>query len=162
MKGKLRALNPGNQKRKWNDRGTSSESMAQKKLVATPTKSRQVALTKPFAKCGWTDYTTAECRVGTNKCMWCVPRSFDCHLPLKTEGDKKGVARPIPLLCQGILPTRPTTVGRSYVMNKKEATISSTVVAGFLCFLKKNSKPFRVCLIRVLFIHLYPPKLYCY
>jgi len=39
VKSELRALNPGNQKKKWNDRGTSSESMAQKKFAADPAKS---------------------------------------------------------------------------------------------------------------------------
>ena len=47
MNGELRALNPGNQKRKWNDCGTSSKSMAQKKLVVGPAKSRAVNSTKP-------------------------------------------------------------------------------------------------------------------
>jgi len=41
VKGELRALNPGNQKRKWNDRGISSESVAQKKPTVVPNKSSQ-------------------------------------------------------------------------------------------------------------------------
>ena len=71
VKGELRASNPGNQKRKWNDSATSSESVAQKKRAAGPDKSRPVASKEPCAKCGQTNYTTVDCRVGTNKCMWC-------------------------------------------------------------------------------------------
>jgi len=71
VNGELRALNPGNQKRKWNDRDTLSNSVAQKKPVAGLDKSHQAASKEPCATCGWTNHTTTECRVGTNKCMWC-------------------------------------------------------------------------------------------
>ena len=71
MKGELRALNPGNQKRKWDDRSVASDSVAPKRTAAGPAKSRPAASTEPCAKCGWTNHTTAKCRVGTNKCMWC-------------------------------------------------------------------------------------------
>ena len=77
MKSELRCLNPGNQKGKWNDNGTSSESVVQKKPGAGPTMSRPAASTEPCGKCGQINHTTAECRVGANKCMWC--RSLD-HL----------------------------------------------------------------------------------
>ena len=52
VNGKSRALNLGNQKKKWNDCGTSSESMDQKKLATSPNKSRPLASMKPCAKCG--------------------------------------------------------------------------------------------------------------
>ena len=52
VKGELRALNLGNQKRKWNDRSTSSERVAQKKPTAGPNKSCPVAPKEPSAKCG--------------------------------------------------------------------------------------------------------------
>ena len=71
VKGELRVLNPGNQKRKWNDRGMSSESVAQKKPIAGPDKSRPVTSKGLCAMCGRTNHTTAKCRVGTNKCIWC-------------------------------------------------------------------------------------------
>ena len=71
VKGDLGALNSGNQKRKWNDRSTSSESVAQKKTVAGPNKSHPATSKEPCAKCGRTNHTTTECRVGTNKYMWC-------------------------------------------------------------------------------------------
>ena len=69
VKGELRALNPGNQKRKWDDRSASSNSVAQKRTAAGPAKSHPLASTEPCAQCGRTNYTTAECRVGINKCM---------------------------------------------------------------------------------------------
>ena len=52
VKIELKALNLGNQKRKWNDLGRSSESIAQKKPVVGPNKSRLEAPTEPSAKCG--------------------------------------------------------------------------------------------------------------
>jgi len=45
VKSELRALNLGNQKKNWNDRGTSSESVVQKKPATGPAKSRLVAST---------------------------------------------------------------------------------------------------------------------
>jgi len=36
VKSELRALSPRNQKRKWNDHGTSSESVVQKKHAGSP------------------------------------------------------------------------------------------------------------------------------
>jgi len=71
VKGELRVLNPENQKMKWNDCRTSSESVAQKKPFAGPDKSRLVTSKGPCVRCGWTNHTTAECYVGTNKCIWC-------------------------------------------------------------------------------------------
>jgi len=69
MKGELKALNPRNQKRKWNDRGTSSVSAVQTKPAIDPNKFRPAASKEPCAKCGPTNHTTAECRIGTNKSM---------------------------------------------------------------------------------------------
>ena len=65
MKGELRVLNPGNQKKKWNDCGTSSESVAQKKPAIGPDKSRPATSKEPCVRCARTNHTTAECRAGT-------------------------------------------------------------------------------------------------
>jgi len=71
VKDELRALNAGNQKRKWNNCGTSSKSVVQKKPAAGSAKSYLAASTEPCTKCRSTNHTTAECLIGTNKCMWC-------------------------------------------------------------------------------------------
>ena len=142
MKGELRALNLGNQKRKWNDRGTSSESVALNKPTAAPNKSRPAAPNETCAKCEQTNHTTAECHVGANKCMWCgSPDHSIASCRRRRKAVEKGVAKPVPLQRQENLPLKPPTAGRDYIMSKKEAIVSSTVVTGTL-FL--NSKPFCV------------------
>jgi len=66
VKNELRGLNSGNQKRKWNNLGTSSES-------ATPSigsaESHPLISTKPCRTQGRKHHTIIECRVGTNKCI---------------------------------------------------------------------------------------------
>jgi len=61
VKTELRALNPINQKGKGFERGTSSESVNQKKPSPAPPKSRSAGSAAPCAKCGRTNHTTAEC-----------------------------------------------------------------------------------------------------
>jgi len=97
VKGELRVLNPGNKKRKWNDRGTSSESVAQKKPIAAPNKSHPTASKEPCAKCRRTNHTSAECRVGANKCIWCEsPEHSIANCLRRQKVVEKGVAKPIP------------------------------------------------------------------
>jgi len=74
VKIELRALNLINQKRKGFEQGTLSKSVNQKKPSPTPPKSHPAGSTEPYAKCRRTHHTTPECRVGTNKCMWCGQR----------------------------------------------------------------------------------------
>ena len=69
VKAELRALNPINQKRNW--LRAPSDSVNQKKSTPALPKSRPTGLTEPCGKCGGTNHTTPECRVGTNKYMWC-------------------------------------------------------------------------------------------
>jgi len=71
VKTELRALNPINQNRKGLERGTLSESVNQNKKKPTPVppKSRLVGSTASYVKCGTTNHTTSECRLGINKCM---------------------------------------------------------------------------------------------
>jgi len=65
--------NPNNQKRKWDERSASSESVNQnvKKLALVPPKSRRTGSVKPCEEYGHTNQATLECQVGTNKCLWC-------------------------------------------------------------------------------------------
>jgi len=67
----LRALNPKNQKKTWNDRETSSDNVASKKHAVSSAKSHITRSYEPYGKCGKTNHCTSECRVGTNKCMRC-------------------------------------------------------------------------------------------
>ena len=129
VKGELRALNTGNQKRKPNDCGTSSESIAWKKHAIGLGKSCAVALTAPCANWGRTNHTITECCVGPKNCMSCGSTNHSvatCSRRQKTA--EKGVARPLPLPRHGTLPTKVAMTGRAYVMNKKEAIISGTIV----------------------------------
>jgi len=140
VKGELRTLNLGKQKRKWNDHSTSSENIVQKKPAAGPDEGRPATSKEPCAKCGRTNHTTAECCVDTNKCM--RRRSPDHSIAtFPRRAVEKGVARPIPPPRQRNLPSKPSTARRAYIMSKKEAIISGTVVTGTL-FL--NSKPFYI------------------
>ena len=69
VKTKLRALNPIHQKRIGIERGTSSESVNQKKLTLAPPKSHPVGPVVPCGECERTNHATPKCQVGTNKCM---------------------------------------------------------------------------------------------
>ena len=112
MKSKLRALNFGNQKRKWNDHSTSSEGVAQKKPTAGPAKTHIAVSTEPCAKCGQTNHTTTKCRVGTNKCMWCGSCDHSiATYPKRQKVIEKGVVRPLALSCQGTPPPKPAMIG---------------------------------------------------
>lgn len=71
VKTELRALNPINQKRKWIEQGALSKIVNWKKSALVPPKSHPASLIESYGKCGRTNYTNHECRVGTNKCMWC-------------------------------------------------------------------------------------------
>ena len=105
MKSELRALNLGSQKRKWNDHGASSESVAQKKPIAIPSKSHPAISTDPCAKCGRTNHPTVECRVDANKCMWCRSHNHSIGTCLRRQKTiEKGVIRSLALPCQGTLP----------------------------------------------------------
>lgn len=108
VKGELRALNPGNPKRKWDDHSVSSDSVAQKRTAGGPAKSRPEASTEPCTYCGRTNHTTAECRVGTNKFMWCgSPNHSIVTCPRRLRVVEKGVVRPIQPPCQEALPLNP-------------------------------------------------------
>ena len=69
VKTELRDLNPINQKSKWTEWGAPSESEKQKKPAPAPSKSHPTGPAEPCGKCGRTNHTTLECRVGTNKCI---------------------------------------------------------------------------------------------
>jgi len=75
-------------------------------------------LSRPCGKCGRTNHTTPECRVGTNKCLWCGSQSTSLLPALKT----KSCRQELPLL-------RPAAVGRAYVLGKKVAVTFDTVVS---------------------------------
>jgi len=75
--------------------------------------------------------------------MWCgSPEHLIDAFPRKIKVVDKGAAKSLVPPCQGPPPLWPIVVGRAYVMSKKEAATSGTVVTGTL-FL--NSKPF--CLL---------------
>ena len=137
-----------------------------KKPTLAPPRSHTIGPVEPCGKCGWTNHTTLECWVGTNKCLWCgSTEHFITIYPQQLNTTNVGVARrppppcirPVPFLrqgpplqphqgtappfCQGPSPARSTHVWRAYVINKKEAATSSKVVTGIL-FL--NSIPFCV------------------
>jgi len=96
VKAELRVLNPINQKRKGFEQGTPSESVSQKKSSPAPPKIRAAGSTLPCAKCGRTNYTTSECRVGTNKCMWCErPEHRIAACPRRMKVVDKGAVKPL-------------------------------------------------------------------
>ena len=110
VKAELRALNPINHRRKGFERRTPSESVNQNQKKPTPvsSKSRPVGSTAPCAKCGRTNHTTLECRVGTNKCMWCgSPEHLLIACPRRLKAVDKGVAKPLAPPRQGPLPSSP-------------------------------------------------------
>ena len=92
----LRALNPGNPKRKWSGRGTFSNTVASKKPTISSVKSHTTGPLEPCRKCGRTNRRTSECRISTNQCVWCG--STD-HLltacPRRLRTVEKGVAKPL-------------------------------------------------------------------
>jgi len=95
----LRALNPINQKRQGFEQGTPSESVNQKKPTPAPPKSCPTGSTTPCAKCGRTNHATPECRVETNKCMWCGSRKHViAACPRRMKAVDKGAAKPLPHL----------------------------------------------------------------
>jgi len=142
VKTELSAFNPINQKRKRIQRGDPNESVNQKKPTPAPPKSHPASSAEPCRKCRRTNRTTPECRVRTNKCMWCgSPKHLIAACPRRLKAADKDAAKPLGPLRQGPLPSRVATVGRAFLMNKKEAATSGTVVTGTL-FL--NSKPFCV------------------
>ena len=74
--------------------------------------------------------------------MWCgSPEHLIIACPRRLQAVDKGAAKPLAPPRQGPPPSRPAVAGRAFVMNKKEAATSGTVVTGTL-FL--NSKPFCV------------------
>ena len=136
----LRALNPISQKRKGIDQGTLSESVNQKKPSPVPTRCRPAGLAEPCGKCERINQTTPEFRVGTNKCMLCKsPEHLIVACPQRLKAVNKGATKPLAPPHQGAPPPTPAAVGQAYVMSKKEATTSGTVVTETF-FL--NSKPF--------------------
>jgi len=118
-----------NKKRKRNDRGTSTESVAQEKPTIGPAKSSPLVLFEPCGKCDRTNHITAECRLGTNKCMWCGSHN---HLisawPRRLKFVEKRSSKVVRTTTLGPWPPKPTTSRRVYVMGKKEVIDSSTVV----------------------------------
>jgi len=109
VKTELRALNPINHKRKGFERGAPSESVNQnqKKPIPISSKNCPVGLTAPCAKCGRTNHTTPECRVGTKKCMWCgSPKHLIAACPRRPKAVDKGATKPLALLRQGPPPSR--------------------------------------------------------
>jgi len=102
VKTELRALHPINQKRKGFERGTPSESVNQKKPSPTPPKSRYAGSTEACVKRRRTNHTIPECRVGTNKCMWCGrPEHLIAVCPQGLKAVDKGAAKPLASTRQG-------------------------------------------------------------
>jgi len=121
---------------------------------------------KPYGKYKRTNDTSPECRVGTNKCIWCdIPYLLIAPCPRRLKVVEKVVAKPkvaakpFALAHQGPTFLKPAIVGRAYVMSKKEVITSGTVVIGTLYL---NSKPFCYYLVQDPLIHLYPLDLLCY
>ena len=131
IKSELRVLNPVNLKRKWNDRGASSNIMASKKPTISSVKSSTTGPPEPCRKCSRMNHHTSECRIGTNQCVWCGSTDHLITACLKRlRAVEKGVAKPLAPLRQVPAPPRPPVVGRAYIMNRKEAANSSTVITG--------------------------------
>ena len=123
-----------------------------KKPTLAPPRSHTIGPVEPCGKCGWTNHTTLECWVGTNKCLWCGSTEHviaTCPQWLNTTnvGEARPPPRqgPVPSLHQGppLQPHQGTApsfhqghptapVGRSYMISKKETATSSTVVTGTL------------------------------
>jgi len=80
--------------------------------------------------------------MGTNKCIFCGETEYlIATYPRRLKAMEKGVAKPLapPL---STTTSKPATIGRAYIMRKKEASIFGIVVTRTL-FL--NSKP--VCVL---------------
>jgi len=86
------------------------------------------------------NHDTSECRVGTNRCFWCGdPSHLIANCPARTAQLNKG---PAPLKSsKAPIPTTSRQVGRSYVINKKQADGVTTIVTGTLTL---NSIPLTV------------------
>ena len=142
MKSELRMLNPGNPKRTWNDQRTSSNTTTLKKPKTSSVKSRTTGSSEPCRKCGQTNHHSSECRIGTNQCFWCGSTNHSISAcPKRLRVVQKGAAKPLAPPRQNPAPQRPLAVGRAYIMSRKEASNSSTVVTRTL-FL--NSIPLSV------------------
>ena len=99
VKIELRALKLINQKRKGIERGASSESVNQKKPCPAPPKSYPTGPAEPYRKCGRTNQSTPECRIGTNKFMWCGnPEHLIVACPRRLKAINKGTAKPLAAL----------------------------------------------------------------
>jgi len=74
VKNELRALNPGNSKRKWNDCGMSSVNIASKKPAVISAGSHVPGSFEPCGRCGRTNHRTSECgQVQTSVCGATTP-----------------------------------------------------------------------------------------
>jgi len=97
VKTELRALNPINQNRKGFERGAPSECepKPEEPTPASP-KSRPTGSTAPYEKCSETNHTIPECRVGTDKCMWCrSPEYLIAACPRRMKIVDKSAAKPL-------------------------------------------------------------------
>jgi len=94
VKTELRALNLINQKKKGIDQGALIESVNQKKPTRAPPKCRPTGPAEPCEKCGRTNHTTFECRVRTNKCMWCgSPKHLIATCPGRLKAVDEGTIK---------------------------------------------------------------------
>jgi len=114
----------------------------QKKPSHAPPISCPAGSIAPYTKCDRVNHTTPECRVRTNKCMWCrSPEHLIAACPRRMKAVDKGPVKPLAPPRLRAQPLRPTAVGQAYVMNKKKATTSATVVSKTVLL---NSKSFCV------------------
>ena len=121
IKTEFRALNSISQKRKGIERGAPSESVNQKKPTPAPPKSHPTRSAEPCTKCGRTNNTTPECRVGTNKCMLCgSPEHLIAACPRRLKAIDKSTGKPLASLRQGTPPSRPAVAGRAFVRTKRK------------------------------------------
>jgi len=93
---------------------------------------------KHCAKCGRTNHDTIECRVGTNRCFWYGDSNhIISNCPVRLSSQHKG---PSSILkgTKAATPVANRSVGKAYVINRKQAHEAATVVTGTLIF---NSVP---------------------
>jgi len=99
VKNEVKAFYLGNPKRKWNDRGGTSETMPLKRPKQGQIKSHP-SISKPCEKYGRTNHIMADCRLGTNKCTWCACTEHTVYnFPKRSKVVEKGTTRPLPKPC---------------------------------------------------------------
>jgi len=132
VKNELRALN---RKWKWNDCRIFNEGTTQKRPMVSSAKSHIMGSVEPCGKCSRTNHITSKCCIGTNKCMYCGSTvELIVAWPRRLKAIEKGLTKPLAPSYQVPPALKPVTVGRAYMISKKEVLNSGITVTSALFF----------------------------